>query len=120
MNKKMTLQELYDINPEFFNKDWHGKTVDMFTNISVGPGWYHLIAKLAESAPEGTYVQQIKEKFGGLSCHVNAADNDYWKIDKEIEQLSFQTCEQCGTIDNVTNDPVDYWIKTLCEDCRQQ
>ena len=75
---------------------------------------------LAKIAPKDTYAQCIKEKFGGLRCYINKANEEYWKIDRKMEELSFKTCEQCGTMDNVECKPTEntYWIRTLCENCR--
>ena len=114
----MTAERFVELNPDFFNKNWRGEPMDGYIHVGVGKGWYSLIAQLAKIAPEGTYAQQIKEKFGAMSCYVNDADDGYWAVDDMITNLSLGTCEQCGTQQNVETKSKNYWIKTLCESCR--
>ena len=119
----MTLEELYKVNPDFFNKDWHGKPMDGYTDVAVGVGWYELVAEVARNAPKGVYAQQIKEKFGSLTIY--CGDNDpqprleFLDLIAKVEQESSKICENCGSKENVTSKSKTKfgWIKTYCQKC---
>jgi len=58
----------------------------------VGPGWSGLVEECYNTLPDGSTIEQIKEKYGGLRfyCvpHHTAID--------AIEARSQATCEDCG------------------------
>lgn len=60
-------------------------------------------------------ILQIKEKFGGLRFYINGGDDYINNIISFTENLSYYTCEKCGTQKNVGR--TNGWIYTLCEDC---
>lgn len=64
-------------------------------------------------------ICQIKEKFGGLRFYTDTHTDQEWEIIRKYEDLSYHTCETCGTHENVeTKGPG--WIQSLCKDCRDE
>jgi hypothetical protein len=55
---------------------------------------------------------QIKEKFGGLCLYTLTSPPD---IIHQIESLSYETCQACGSTHNVGR--TNGWISTYCKDC---
>jgi hypothetical protein len=99
-------------------------------NMIVGcpKGWEQIVldthAKLIEVDPDYR-ISQIKEKFGGLRYYVQFSDRDLYEAGSSIiadaENLSYKTCEECGTTEDVDTDILAegyYWILTLCGPCR--
>lgn len=89
-----------------------------------GPGWKQLILdcdkEMSEIDPDYT-ILQIKEKFGGLRYYVEG-HQDLFEIERKYEELSYSTCEKCGSTEHVlvgTNNN-SYWVKSLCNDCRAE
>ena len=92
-----------------------------------GDGWYEIIDNLCDKIQkhidnsDGTVSQvvadQVKEKFGGLRFYISGGDETIYKFINEAEDLSYKTCEQCGTIENVGQTQYPSWLFTLCEDC---
>ena len=60
-------------------------------------------------------ASQVKEKFGGLRFYVNSASSEQHAVISFVENLSYHTCEECGSNKEVTQ--TTGWIKTLCSDC---
>ena len=121
----MRLEELFAINPDFFNKNWYGEPMDGYTCIDVGIGWYPLVAFAAEKAEEGVYAQQIKEKFGQLSIYcsltVDCITEDYEEYLNYLSELSLTVCENCGSVIDVTNSNMGgYWLKSYCKECHMR
>ncbi len=101
-------------------------------------GWHDLVDKLSAEIYEKydqwnnvsdlPYVAQMKEKFGGLRFYLESdtffmdEPDKYEELDKIIrkyEGIAKKVCETCGkegTLGKRKNS--DYWLKTLCEDCR--
>ena len=82
-------------------------------------GWLELIKNCIDECIEAGWdkeICQIKEKFGGLRFYINSATDEVFDIIKKYEELSYKTCEFCGTTENVGLHG-DRWIKTVCEDC---
>jgi len=86
-------------------------------------GWDGLVdqmlLELREIDPDIKIVQ-IKEKFGLLRVYFDTLSGRYNELEAIIdkyEALSGQTCESCGTTENVTREGA-YWVKTLCKECR--
>jgi len=90
--------------------------------IECGDGWYTLIDTLCERIqnhdnqfPTDVYVEQVKEKYGGLRFYIRGGDDRIHGMISLAESLSYEICERCGSMNNVSQ--TDGWIKTLCEDC---
>lgn len=96
----------------------------MHWGMTCGNGWYNLINELSEKLEKlGVVAAQVKEKFGGLRFYLNPCNEDVWEeahnLVREAEIKSFETCEICGTTENVeTKGPG--WIRTLCNECRNK
>lgn len=87
-----------------------------------GDGWYDLLWRLCEDIErigpgEDFRVLQVKEKFGGLRFYIGAAPREVHDRIDLAEQESYDTCEICGTKENVTSEGA--WISTLCGNCRK-
>lgn len=84
-------------------------------------GWFDVLWRLCEdieklNPPEEFEVYQVKEKFGGLRFYVGAATEEIFDRIEQAEKESYETCETCGSKDNVTSE--GSWIVTLCKECR--
>lgn len=80
---------------------------------SVGYGWSKLLEEIYEILPEGAYILQIKEKFGGLRFYVENVPESVQEFIWEKENESGSICEVCGK----EGQPRDGgWIKTLCDE----
>ena len=102
--------------------------------IETGKGWRPIaervldeIVKYNESSTDGShiYVDQVKEKFGGLEIYVTYEDvpDDVAKhFDDVIEnarQEAAVTCEFCGTKENVGT-RLNGWYSIMCENCARE
>ena len=105
----------------------------MCWGIETNNGWYKLIETLCASLQWDTdhndYPQvvatQVKEKYGGLRFYYTWKETDkeypkekYAYQEGKIslaEHLSENICEECGSMDNVTQ--TTGWIVTLCNKC---
>lgn len=91
----------------------------------VGLGWRPLVreldAKLREIDPDYE-ILQVKEKFGGLRYYYE--DREFNRTMRalvaEAEAESFRVCENCGSGEVRTSADGGYWIKTLCDPCREE
>lgn len=109
----------------------HSKVLDG-CGIECQNGWYVLIdvlchriqryvnACLEKQASIPAYdVQvravQVKEKFGGLRFYTNYSDDYVDGLIDLAEELSYNICEACGSMNNVIQ--TKGWIFTLCQDC---
>lgn len=98
----------------------------------VGAGWEPIVKDLHERLVEldpNYSIIQVKEKFGLLRFYFSASDevfladdqaviNAMYNAVQEAEDLSATTCEFCGAAG--TMDQAHFWIKTLCEDCKDK
>lgn len=92
-------------------------------NIDCGDGWFHIINTLFDTInryyiykkTQPITVLDIKEKFGILIFRVNGADDYIRGLIQMASSLSYNTCENCGSTDNVG--VTDNWVKVLCKDC---
>lgn len=93
--------------------------------LEVGDGWRDLIANLAEKldtialtmpleARKGIYLQQIKEKFGGLRFYLSQGTDPMFNAIQEAEAASYHICEECGATGRRRNGS---WLRTLCDKC---
>lgn len=124
MNKELQ-QKLYNDFPDLYRqKDWSMKETCMVWGFDVGDGWYDIIydlsKKITELDPEVQAIQ-VKEKFGGLRFYIGGVNkdvaDDVYDAINIAEDLSYKTCEECGTMENVSQNKSG-WILTLCESCR--
>lgn len=100
------------------------KTTCMCWGFECGEGWYQIIDELCEKiqnhidtngAPQVVAVQ-VKEKFGGLRFYIDGGDKHVYELIHEAENKSYETCETCGSTENVKQTRGG-WILTLCEKC---
>ena len=129
--KKELEAKLIERFPQYF-VDMYGdpsKTC-MACGCECGDGWFDLIFKLCEDIEKlnalNFKAEQIKEKFGGLRFYYCGGVEDTSKkyIFTDVRQLvskaeddSYETCECCGSKENVTSE--GNWITTLCDKCRK-
>lgn len=74
-----------------------------------------------------TYIQCVKEKFGGLRVYISGltgasplqldASDEIWKLIAFLEYASNYVCENCG-MPGQNRDNGRGWLKTWCDDCR--
>lgn len=119
-------RNLFDDFPELYSQH---KLSPMKTcmcwGVETGDGWYNLIYRLSSdlvAISKDIRATQVKEKFGSLRFYWVAdgklPDRKYIQINNRINQAedeSCETCEECGSKDNVTQ--TDGWIYTLCDKC---
>ena len=82
--------------------------------------WLQLIHDLIEELIKAGWnkeICQIKEKFGGLRFYINEGNDEIFKIIDRYEELSFKTCEDCGSVEEVETLWKEGWIRTLCNKC---
>lgn len=60
-------------------------------------------------------ITQIKEKFGGLRFYYAGGDDYIDGMVDMAESMSYDTCETCGTTNNVGS--TQGWIYTVCQPC---
>jgi len=142
MNEELD-KKLCETYPKIF-RDRHAdkRMTCMCWGFSCGDGWYNLIDTLCSSLQWDTdkndYPQviadQVKEKFGELRFHYHTERGDVsvdvfsydarkrgiieGKIDFACH-MSGNICEECGSTNNVKNEPLNGWYKTLCEGCKE-
>lgn len=125
-------------------KEWNRSVEDLNSSyprafyrkpyISVGIGWHSILHEVASSIEtaiskkmlkdpsisinDTPYIWDIKEKYGTLRVSfTNVTDKfaeEVFSLEDMAEQLSVNTCEQCGNPGSQTKSS---WIKTLCETC---
>lgn len=84
----------------------------------VGDGWLLLIKNLIEELIAigwDRQICQVKEKFGGLRFYANDVPDGGLEIISRYEDLSYKTCETCGSTENITQ--TKGWITTICQTC---
>lgn len=91
-----------------------------------GDGWYDLLEQLISQIDKylshkykgeetDFEIVQIKEKFGGLRFYVHNADDAIYEMIRFAEDLSYKTCEYCGSNQDVMRSKG--WIVTACKKC---
>lgn len=94
-------------------------------NFYCPPGWQQIVESVCiqlSNAPgfENVKCVQVKEKFGGLRFYIESDSGEhrdiYFEIIDKAEFESFQTCECCGSKQNVGRTRNGY-IETTCESC---
>ena len=94
--------------------------------IECGRGWYDIInplfdyiAEYNKKNPDNKIkVLQVKEKFGELRFYISHGDKTLYDMIDKAEKESWETCESCGSRDNVIH--TEGWIWTVCKDCLQK
>lgn len=95
----------------------------MCWGIECGDGWYKIIDLLCEllqwDTDKNKHPQieavQVKEKHGSIRFYTNGEDDKQHGLICFAERLSEETCEECGSMENVTQ--TTGWICTLCPIC---
>lgn len=114
--------ELFEKYPTIFpgGSDVDAQESLMCFGFACGDGWFDLIddlcTEIEETGVDVTAVQ-VKEKFGGLRFYCRGGSEGVWSIIGKYEEKSFKTCELCGDSGEITDTG---WIKTLCNDCREE
>jgi hypothetical protein len=121
MTRENFLNELKDKCPNLFNAELlNEKRCATVRYIETKEGWDNIIetacTKIEALNIEGLLCVQIKEKFGGLRLYCNFETPEVSKIIREAESLAWQTCEMCGTTENVCLQGVS-WTVNWCKDC---
>ena len=91
--------------------DWSGIS-HADAKLFVGPGWHGLIDKAYKRLPEGTFVTQVKEKYGSLRIYITGAPMRFHDLLHAIENRSMRTCEICGNPGSC--EVHQGWWKTYC------
>lgn len=63
-------------------------------------------------------IAQIKEKFGGLRIYLAESTAEREALVRLAEIRADKTCEWCGKPGTI--DSSGYWLKTLCEPCKEK
>lgn len=102
--------------------------MEINSQYEVGNGWIPLIEdaktivskyNLAHPDNEPIEFTQIKEKWGGLRLYLNYYVPGISEKIKELEEKSFNICENCGIDKNVKTEWTNGWVMTLCDECRK-
>lgn len=91
--------------------------------FDIQDGWYDLVRDLCTKLEkrvqvltpqeqEDVYVQQVKEKWGGLRFYMQSPDEGMHDLVHQAEERSIHTCEWCGEEGKQRNDIG--WVQTLC------
>lgn len=92
--------------------------------FEVHDGWLPIVKKLVEELKEAdprVEIEQIKTKFGELRCYTSYYTDEIEKIINKYEDICANTCEYCGSNENVTTFATkSRWIVTLCDKCKQK
>ena len=94
--------------------------------VECDKGWYHIINPIfdyiekynKENPDNKIKVLQVKEKFGMLCYYVSYGDKTLFDMIEKAEKESWETCEHCGSKENVIH--TEGWIWTVCKDCLQK
>lgn len=118
-------EKLVNQYPKIFSERFGDLTTTaMYWGFECGDGWYDIINNLCskiqnylDSNPDIPQVvaRQVKEKFGGLRFYIEGGDDKVNQFIYEAEELSYNTCEHCGSTDNVKLTK-NGWITALCKE----
>ena len=123
-------QKLFERFPFYEAKSLRtGKKLGLPIGASFSGGWYDILYQLCEKIEEDLKqypnpnfcFEQIKEKYGGARFYIsstppNSKINDYIN---EAEQESYETCEQCGSKEDVELISQGWW-RTICNKCNRK
>lgn len=136
--KKELEQELFNIDPEWFDRGDPRRSL-MYFGFECDDGWYRLLErgmtqikqyinrydkawnndeqKINDTPyPYKFEVVQVKEKFGTLRFYVQGADNEIRRIISHMEWASGVVCEVCGRPGKVQG---AHWLRCVCEECEK-
>ena len=71
-------------------------------------------------------ISQIKSKFGELRVYLTDYNGNLvypeglYDFIRDCETRASNTCEYCGSHDNVTTTSYNGWIRTLCDKCNEK
>lgn len=90
---------------------------------NVGEGWHPILRELEEELNRidpDFYLQQVKEKFGGLRYYADphSPDPAFRQAINVAEAKSERTCEVCGEPGVIK--ATHHWLKCLCEKHRAE
>ena len=114
--KKAVIELEKEMWPQWWLPMWTKRLIhQLATGRSVVRVKYWWAYRLRDRLARGI-ITDIKDKYTGLRIYISGTDKMCEIIDRaEIE--CDQTCERCGSKDDVKN--VDYgWIYNLCKECR--
>lgn len=119
MNKENT-KYLLETYPKLYEQYYLPMNqTSMCWGFECGDGWFDIInnlsKKIVEIDPDVRAVQ-VKEKFGGLRFYTNGGNDEVYALINNAEDLSYKTCEYCGSTENVTQ--TRGWIVSLCPLCK--
>jgi len=113
----------YDLNPGRVNwscpEGWIEIVDEMCDNIQrhIDNRHFWAVKNSEQNNPiEQLTCLQIKEKFGGLRFYTNGGDEHCQGVISYVENLSYSTCEKCGTNQNIGY--TKGWISTVCIVCK--
>ena len=97
------------------------EATEWYTGASgcVGSGWIPILERLAADLVAlgwDRYLDQVKEKFGGLRFYVGASTEAMQQRIAEAEAESLRTCEDCGAPGRRRTNDSGY-VRTTCELC---
>ena len=99
--------------------------IPMVFGFECGDGWFDIIYRLSDKISKldpDCRATQVKEKFGGLRFYVTGINIEVskqgWELIDDAENESFATCEDCGSVEDVTQ--TKGWIITLCKKCMDE
>jgi len=112
----MTREEFLERYKGLFNRA-------TFWGLECDDGWLPLIESLVETilfdiktnGMPPIMIDQIKEKFGGLSFYYTGGNETTRGMVFAAQALSRRICEKCGSMKNIGT--TKGWIKVLCQDC---
>ena len=127
MNKE--LQQYLFVNFKWFNYPTikNRPIMPIQLGIDCNDGWFNLIKLLAEDIDKELktlpkkikkdfYVDQIKEKFGGLRFYTSFTPNEkIGDLINKAEEDSYLICENCGKPGKLRDNIP--WALTLCNKC---
>ena len=111
---------------------WTGEPFDDFDysynelEISIPEGWWKRwgiqycedflnYLKKENIDPNEVYIEQAKEKYGGLRVYLNIFPKNWYEHEYAWEYISEHTCIRCGKFPVRLRD--DGWISPYCDDC---
>jgi hypothetical protein len=83
----------------------------------VGVGWSSLVHKIyykKNTLAERVYIDQVKEKFGGLRVYSSPYHEEFDEFVIDVCKKSFTLCEECGETGRLHKTHTR-WYKTLCD-----
>ena len=130
MNSKLDNYLVTKYPKIFINRYSDMKSTAMCWGFEHNDGWFWILDQLCDSIQSyidinnkykeedkisQVVVDQVKEKFGILNFYYHGGDSHIRGMVSLAESMSANTCEFCGSIENVGR--TSGWISTICEEC---